>query len=56
MTAIRGLKEEIGKLKNIMEHPDYCSALKVGLDENTRLECGRLYLGRAKRALFKVSV
>lgn len=23
MTAIRGLKQEIGRLKNVVEHPDY---------------------------------
>lgn len=53
ITAIRGLKQQIGELKNIMEHPDYSSALKVCPDESVRLECGRLYLERAKQALME---
>lgn len=47
MTAIRGMKNEIGHLKNRMEHPDYGKQPS----ESTRLWCTRLYLERAKEAL-----
>lgn len=49
MTVIRGLKNEIGHLKNKMEHPDYASDILQS--ESTRLWCSRLYLERAKEAL-----
>lgn len=51
LTAIRGLKNEIGHLKNIMEHPDYPDEIKMCPSESTRLWCTRLYLERAKQAL-----
>lgn len=51
MSAIRGLKNEIGHLKNIMEHPDYGSELIACPSESTRLRCTREYLERAKVAL-----
>ena len=51
MTAIRGLKNEIGHLKNIMEHPDYGDRPIIYPSESTRLWCTRLYLERAKEAL-----
>lgn len=51
MTAIRGLKNEIGHLKNIMEHPDYGEEPIMHPSESTRLWCTRLYLERAKEAL-----
>lgn len=51
MTAIRGLKNEIGHLKNIMEHPDYGEQPIMHPSESTRLWCTRLYLERAKEAL-----
>ena len=51
MSAIRGLKNEIGHLKNVMEHPEYGSELLVEPSESTRLWCMRLYLERAKQAL-----
>lgn len=54
MTAIRGLKQEMGRLKNTMESPDYgCEAI-VMPSESTRLWCTRLYLDRAKQALADV--
>ena len=51
MTAIRGLKNEMGHLKNIMEHPDYGEQPIMHPSESTRLWCTRLYLERAKEAL-----
>lgn len=51
MTAIRGLKNEIGHLKNTMEHPDYGSAPIMHPSEDVRLWCTRMYLERAKEAL-----
>lgn len=49
MIAIRGLKQEIGHLKNTMEHPEYAPMMHPS--ESTRLWCTRLYLERAKEAL-----
>ena len=37
MTAIRGLKQEIGHLKNTMESPDYGKELIMHPSEETRL-------------------
>ena len=51
MTAIRGLKKEIGHLKNTTEHPDYGEQPVMHPSESTRLWCTRLYLERAKEAL-----
>ena len=51
MSAIRGLKNEIGHLKNVMEHPDYGLESIMCPSESTRLWCTREYLGRAKVAL-----
>ena len=51
MSAIRGLKNEIGHLKNVMEHPEYGSGMLIEPSESTRLWCMRLYLERAKQAL-----
>lgn len=51
MTAIRGLKQEIGHLKNTMEHPEYGSEPIVHPSEDVRLWCTRMYLERAKEAL-----
>lgn len=51
MSAIRGLKKEIGHLKNVMEHPDYGSDVIMCPSESTRLWCTREYLERAKIAL-----
>ena len=49
MTAIRGLKQGIIRLKNTMEHPDYKCLMYPS--EDTRIWCNRLYLERAKMAL-----
>lgn len=51
MTAIRGLKQEIGHLKNTMEHPEYGSEPIVHPSEDVRLWCTQMYLERAKKAL-----
>lgn len=37
MTAIHGLKNEIGHLKNVMEHPDYDEKPIMHPSESTRL-------------------
>ena len=50
MTAIRGLKQEIGRLKNIMESPEYGIKEIVHPSEDTRLHCTREYLERARQA------
>lgn len=54
ITAIRGLKKEIGHLKNTMEHPDYRHEIIIHPSESIRLWCMRLYLERAKEALVDV--
>ncbi|HFU4175779.1 TPA: hypothetical protein ACGO8A_002050, partial [Streptococcus suis] len=46
MTAIRGLKQEIGRLKNIMEGPEYGIKEIVHPSEDTRLH----YLERSRQA------
>lgn len=51
MTAIRGLKQEIGHLKNTMEHPEYGREPIMHPSEDVRLWCTRMYLERAKQAL-----
>jgi len=52
LKTIRGLKQEIGRLKNIAEHPDYqCHYMP---SEATRISCTRMYLARAKEALIEV--
>ncbi len=50
MTAIRGLKQEIGRLKNIMEGPEYGIKEIVHPSEDTRLHWTREYLERARQA------
>jgi len=50
MTAIRGLKQEIGRLKNTMESPDYCEGPIIDPSEDTRNHWTREYLERAKQA------
>ena len=54
MTAIRGLKQEMCRLKNAMESPDYGSGAIIKPSESTRLWCTRMYLDRAKQALIDV--
>lgn len=51
MTAIRGLKQEIGHLKNTMEHPEYGCKPIMHPSEDVRLWCTRMYLQRAKETL-----
>ena len=50
ISAIRGLKQEIGLLKNIMESPDYGQELIVHPSEDVRLHWTREYLEKAKQA------
>ncbi len=51
-TAIRGLQIEIGRLKKVMEHPDYKNnGVFVDPAEDVMIWCGREYLERAKLAL-----
>lgn len=50
MSTIRGLKQEIGRLKNTMESPDYGQEPIVHPSEDTRLHWTREYLKRAKQA------
>lgn len=50
MSAIRGLKQEIGRLKNTMESPDYGQEPIVHPGEDTCIHWTREYLLRAKLA------
>lgn len=50
MTAIRGLKQEIGRLKNTMESSDYGEGSIIHTSEDTRIRWTREYLERAKLA------
>lgn len=50
MTVMRGLKQEIGHLKNTMEGPDYSVELIMHPSEDTRLHWNCEYLERAKQA------
>lgn len=50
MTAIRGLKQEIGRLKNTMESTGYGAELILHPSEDTRLHWTREYLERARQA------
>ena len=54
MTAIRGLKNEIGYLKNTMESPDIGLKVSMNPSEDVRLHCTREYLERAKQAYAEV--
>jgi hypothetical protein len=51
LRAIRGLKREMGHLKNVMEHPDYEKYPHIHPSEDVQLSCTRMYLEEAKRAL-----
>ena len=51
LSAIRGLKNEIGHLKNVMEHPDYGNEPIIHPSESVRISCTRKYLVRAIQAL-----
>ena len=50
MTAIRGIKQEIGRLKNTMEDPYYSTNPVMHPSEDTRLHWTRKYLEIAKQA------
>lgn len=50
MSAIRGLKQEMGRLRNTMENPDYGQQEIIHPSEDTRLHWTREYLERAKQA------
>lgn len=56
MSAIRGLKQEMGRLKNTMESPDYGQELIVLPSEDTRIHWTREYLERAKQAYAEAGV
>ena len=49
LSVIRKLKQEIGRLKNVMEDTDYVKAVCPG--EDVQISCNRRYLERAKQAL-----
>lgn len=50
MTVIRGLKQEIGRLKNTMENPYAGIKSVTHPSEEMRIQCTREYLERAKKA------
>lgn len=50
MTAIRGLKQEIGRLKNSMENPYDGMKTVILPSEDTRIYWSREYLDKAKQA------
>lgn len=54
LSAIRGLKNEIGHLKNVMEHPDYGKTAIMHPSESVQISCIREYLERAKLALAEI--
>ena len=52
MTVIRGLKREIGHLKNVMENPEYDSReWVIHPTEKVQISMNREYLERSKQAL-----
>lgn len=55
-SVIRGLKNEIGHLKNVMEHPDYGRQAIMHPSEDVRISCTREYLARAIQALEEMGV
>ena len=50
MTAIRGIKQEIGHLKNSMENPYDGMKTVMHPSEDTHLHWAREYLDKAKRS------
>ena len=54
LSTIRGLKNEIGRLKNIVEHPEYVCTIHPS--EKVRISCNREYLERAKQALADMGI
>lgn len=51
LSAIRGLKNRIGHLKNAMENPNYGTEPMIHPSEDVQISCDRLYLQRAIKAL-----
>ncbi len=51
LSTIRGLKNQIGRLKNIIENPDYEHMTHICPSERVRISVTRRYLERAKQAL-----
>lgn len=51
LSAIRGLKNHIGHLKNVMENPNYGAKPIIRPSEGVQISCNRLYLQRAIKAL-----
>lgn len=54
LSVIRGLKNEIGHLKNVMEHPDYGKQVVMHPSEDVRISCTREYLACAIQALEEI--
>ncbi len=50
ISVIRGLKRELGHLKNIMENPEYGKQALVHPSEDVRLSCTREYMEKAMQA------
>lgn len=50
ISLIRGLKREIGRLKNIMENPSYGKQSLVHPSEDVRFSCTREYMEKAMQA------
>ncbi len=55
-SAIRGLKNKIGRLKNIMEDPNYGTEFIIKPSESTKLFWTRKYLKYAKQGLEELGV
>lgn len=54
ISTIRSLKNEIGRLKNSIENPNYATTQMICPSETTRIMCTRNYLERAKQAYIDV--
>ena len=54
LSAIRGLKKEIGRLKNMLENESLREHRIVSPSAETRIQCTYEYLQRAKSAYEKV--
>lgn len=50
-SAIRGLKNEMGHLKNVMENPNYEEQDTIHPSEDVRISCIREYIARAIQAV-----
>lgn len=51
LSAIRGLKNRIGHLKNVIENPNYGTEPIIHPSEDVQISCNRLYLQRAIKVL-----